>query len=222
MTRHPRQPKAARLAIVAGLWLIWLAQESAARTIVLTDEDCEQMAAISADAPQMSWAGTSYGLGEYTNHTIDVTTKSAFLIRYPLDRIPPGQRITRAEWVVPYQLVIPANGVRLQVRRILASWGAGVSHARRMARPEPMAWTTPGARALGQDRAAQATATATVKGTGEQSFNVTQDVELWYSGAAPNHGWLLGVEDQDALVRMTSPFWGAPKGWKLRITYEPI
>jgi hypothetical protein len=57
--------------------------------------------------------------------------------------------------------------------------------------------------------------------SGEVTMNVTQDVELWYSGAAPNHGWILTAEDADLFLRMSSPFWGSPKGWKLRITFEP-
>ena len=202
--------------------LLAFAQQAAARTIVLTDQDCEQMAAISADAPRMSWAATVYGTAvEYSNHVIDVTPKQAFLIRYPLESIPRGQRITKAEWIVPYSQVSPAGGVRMQVRRLLKEWGAGVSYQHRMIRPQPADWHTPGARGLGQDRAAEPTATATLKGLGEQNFNVTEDVELWYAGAAPNHGWILSAEDQDVFVRMRSPFYGYPKSWRLRITFEP-
>jgi hypothetical protein len=197
------------------------ATEAHARTIVLTDDDCEQMAAISADAPRMSWAAVLYGTAQYSNHTIDLTAKQSFLICYPLDRIPAGQRITKAEWIVPYSQVSPAGGVRLKVRRILNEWGAGVSHQYRTIRPQRAEWHTPGARGVGQDRAAEATATATIQGAGVHAFNVTEDVELWYTGAAANHGWILSAEDQDVFVRLPSPFWGAPKGWKLRITFEP-
>jgi hypothetical protein len=207
--------------LVLGLFLIFAADASA-RTIVLTDQDCEQMAAISADAPRMSWAGTVYGAGfEHSNHFFDLTTKQAFLIRYPLESIPRGQRITKAEFIVPYMQVSPAGGVRVQVRRLLKEWGAGVSHQLRMVRPQRAEWHTPGARGLGQDRAGEATATATLKGMGEQIFNVTEDVELWYAGAAPNHGWIVSAEDQDVFVRLRSPFYGYPKSWKLRITFEP-
>jgi hypothetical protein len=202
--------------------LIAFTQSASARTIVLTDQDCEQMAAISADAPRMSWAATVYGApAEFSNHVIDLTPKQAFLIRYPLDSIPRGQRITKAEWIIPYMQVSPAGGVRVQVRRLLKDWGAGVSYQSRMTRPQRGDWHTPGARGLGQDRAAEATATATIKGVGEQIFNVTEDVELWYAGAAPNHGWVLSAEDQEVFVRLRSPFYGYPKSWRLRITFEP-
>jgi len=194
---------------------------AAARTIVLTDLDCELMAAISADAPRMSWAGTLYGTAQFTNHEFILTGKQAFLICYPLDRIPPGQRITKAEWIVPHLGVNPAGGTRLQVRRLLKEWGPGVSHQYRMVRPQCVEWHTPGARGLGQDRAAEATATAKIKGAGEQVFNVTADIELWYTGAAANYGWILNTEEQDIYVRLPSPFYGAVKGWKLRITFEP-
>ena len=188
---------------------------------MLTDQDCEQMAAISADAPRMSWAGYPYGAAQFTNHEFILTGKQAFLIRFPLDRIPPGQRITKAEWIVPHLSVYPAGGTRLQVRRLLKEWGPGVSHQYRMVRPQRVEWHTPGARGLGQDRATEATATATIKGAGEQVFNVTEDVELWYTGAAANYGWILTAEEQDIYVRLPSPFYNAPKGWKLRITFEP-
>ena len=192
-----------------------------ARTIVLTEEDCTEMAVISSEAPRMSWAGTANAQSEFGTNSIDLYKQSAFLIRYPLDRIPTGQRITRAEWLVPHQLVSPAGGARLHVRRILASWGAGVSFENRMTRPQRLPWSTQGARGVGIDRAAQPTAIALIKGAGEQSFNVTQDVELWNSGVAGNHGWIVTLEDADTFARLPSPLWSAPKGWKLRITFEP-
>jgi hypothetical protein len=202
--------------------LAWLACGTAsARTIVLTDEHCDEIAAISAQAPRLSWAGVVLGQAQYGNYQIDINSQSSFLIRYPLDRIPPGQRITKAEWIVPHVLSYPPTGVRLQVYRALQPWGAGVSHLHRMIRPERVEWNTPGARGVGQDRAARATDSASIKGTGVQTFNVTTDVELWYSGAAKNYGWILTVDDQEAMVKMQSPFWGGPKEWKLRITYEP-
>ena len=50
-------------------------------------------------------------------------------------------------------------------------------------------------------------------------MNVTQDVELWYSGAAPNRGWLLTFDSYSILI---SPTHMAERSkWELRITYEP-
>lgn len=211
-----------RISVAAAALSAAFAPSAAlARTIVLTDEDCELMAAISADAPRLSWAGTVYAGNEYSNHSIYLTQRSAFLIRYPLDRIPRGQRITKAEWTVPYSQNYPAGGVRVQVRRIAKEWGAGVSWENRMARPQKVAWTTPGAKGLGQDRSQKPTTIGTFKGGGEHTFNVTEDVELWYSGAVKNYGWLLAAEDEMTYVMLSSPFWNAPKGWKLKITFEP-
>jgi hypothetical protein len=192
-----------------------------ARTIVITDEDCEAIAAISAAAPRLGWAGLANAPGQFTNHQIDLTSRSSFLIRYPLERIPPGHRITKAEWTLPHVLVYPVTGVKLNVYRALKPWGVGVSHELRMIRPERVAWSKPGARGVGQDRAARPTASVSVKGTAEATFNVTTDLELWYSGAATNYGWILTIDETDAMVRLHSPFWGAPKGFKLRITFEP-
>ncbi len=192
-----------------------------ARTIVITDEDCELMASISASAPRVGWAGISYGPGEYINSQIDVTTKTSFLIAYPLDRIPANHRITKAELTIPYDLLAPPTGVRTQVRRLLVDWGPGVCHQFRRTRPERLEWNTPGAMGFGTDRAVKPTASALLKGAGEHTFNVTEDVELWHSGAAGNHGWLITTDDPIAYLRLSSPFWSGAKRWKLRITFEP-
>lgn len=207
------------LAAFAAWCLCGTAAE--ARTIVMTEEDCTEMAVISSEAPRMSWAGTANAVAEFGTNSIDLYKQSAFLIRFPLERIPAGQRITRAEWVIPHLLVSPVGGARLNVRRILVSWGAGVSYENRMTRPQRLPWSAPGARAAGLDRVAAPTAVALIKAAGEQSLNVTQDVELWYSGAAKNHGWIVTLEDADTFVRLPSPVWNAPQGYKLRITYEP-
>ncbi len=201
--------------------LILMSSTASAKTIVLTDADCELMAAISEDAPRMSWAAVVNANGEYGNHQIDLTPKTSFLIRYPLERIPPGQRITKAEWMVPYVQVYPPTGVRVQVRRILQGWGAGVSHQYRITRPNRLEWHTPGALGLGQDRAVKATAAASIQGAGEHTFNVTEDVELWYSGTVPNFGWQITTDEAMGWFRTHSLFWNGAKQWKLRITYEP-
>jgi hypothetical protein len=207
------------LAAFIPLVLVGIAE---ARTIVLNESDCEMIAVIQADAPRMSWAGTANTTAEYGVNAIDLYPgKTAFLIKYPLEKIPAGQKITRAEWLVPYQIVSPAVGARIQIRRILKTWGPGVSHENRMIRPQKVPWSVPGARGVGQDRAAEPTAVVSIKNSGEQSVNVTQDVELWYTGAAQNNGWMITLEDQDCWIRLGSPMWSNPKGYKLRITFEP-
>ncbi len=192
-----------------------------ARTIVLTDEDCEHMAAISANAPRVSWAGVSYGAGEFLNSSIDITTKNSFLIRFPLDRIPKNHRVTKAELTIPYELESPPTGIRTQVRRLLVEWGPGVCHQYRQTRPERLEWHAPGAAGGGQDRAPKPTATGLLKGAGKHTFNVTEDVELWHTGAAGNYGWIITTDDPLGYLRISSPVWQGHKQWKLRVTFEP-
>ena len=55
---------------------------------------------------------------------------------------------------------------------------------------------------------------------GEMAINVTEDVELWYSGASRNHGWIMSNEDT-GMIRCGSWAFGGRGRWKLRITYEP-
>ena len=50
---------------------------------------------------------------------------------------------------------------------------------------------------------------------GEVLINLTEDVELWYTGAGKNHGWILTVED-DVLIRMGSPVGHGKGQWKRR------
>lgn len=204
-----------------GIFLCLCSSAAFARTIVISDEDCELMAAITAAAPRVGWAGISYGPGEYINSQIDVTTKTSFLIQYPLDRIPANHRITKAELTIPFDLQAPPTGIRTQVHRLLVDWGPGVCHQFRCTRPERLEWNTPGALGFGRDRAVKPTATASLKGAGEHTFNVTEDVELWHSGVAGNHGWLVTTDDPTGYLRLSSPFWSGAKRWKLRITFEP-
>ena len=139
---------------------------------------------------------------------LDLRAERAFLIRYPLDRIPAGQRITRAEWIVPVDLISatgrepsctsgessalgePAS-VTITARNV-PSRSPGLSRARRASRP-----TGPRSRRP----------SSPCPGPGELTINVTEDVELWYTGAAENQGWIVTVEDPAALVRLNSPLW---------------
>jgi hypothetical protein len=209
-----------RRAWAALVVVLGLAAPLPAKTIVLTDADCERMAAICADAPRLSWAGYVTATGVYDATYLDLVANRAFLIRFPVDRVPKGQRITKAELMLPVTL-LSAGEQKLHVRRLMAEWGAGVCHQYRMTRPNKVEWKQPGARAATTDRAPRDSAVAKVAAVGEQVINLTEDVELWYTGAGANHGWIFTVEDTDVLVRLGSPI-GAGKGqWKLRIIYEP-
>jgi hypothetical protein len=208
------------LFVEACLCMLVLAARLPARTITLTDLDCDKMAAIAADAPRLSWAGYQSLTGLYETTLIDLTPSKAFLIRFPLGKVPKGQRITRAELTFSVNLATSGDQ-KVHVRRILGDWGAGVCYQYRMTRPNKVEWKEAGARASAADRAPKASAVARVNGAGDVTVNLTEDVELWYTGAGANQGWIVTVEDADVLVRLLSPL-GSGKGqWKLQITFEP-
>jgi hypothetical protein len=209
-----------RTATLAALVIYLIAVPVApARTVVLTDEDCDLMAAIAAEAPTLSWAGFEAGGPSFVPVYIEMIPSRAFLIRYPIDKVvPKGQRITQAEWIIP--VIYLTSEQKLYVHRLIGPWGAGVSHKYRMVRPEKTEWNTPGAKGAASDRAIKPSAVLRVTETGDAVVNVTKDVELWHSGTAANQGWIITVEDR-GFVRLSSPVWTTRGNWKLRITYEP-
>lgn len=191
-----------------------------AKTIILTDEDCERMAFIQEGAPRWSWGGYDVSTTSQSTSLFYMYNDRAFLICFPLDRIPKGQKILKAELTFTTG-VQTAGEQKLQLRRILASWGAGVCWKYASVRPKKVEWKQSGARGAGIDRAAKASAVVRTSEAGEKTVNVTEDVELWYTKAASNHGWTISLEDPDAYVVLTSPVWSNRGSWKLRVTYEP-
>ena len=96
-----------------------------ARTITLTEGDADKMAVITAEAPRLSWASMpDEGGGVYNNLPIQIAPQHSFLIHFPLDKIPKGCRITKAEWSVPID-VSWGNGTRLFIWRLLVGLGRG-------------------------------------------------------------------------------------------------
>lgn len=211
--------QAGRMTLALGCWLL-LVGSLPARTIILSDEDCPRMAAIAAEAPRLSWAACELGAGSFLTNYLDMTSSRSFLICYPLDRIPKGQRITNAEWEIPVALT-SAGEQRLYVRRIVGDWGVGVCHDYRSVRPKKVPWTVPGAKGASLDRALKPSGVMRAAGAGTCKLIVTEDVQLWYSDAAANQGWILNVEDADSLIRLNVPLYLGRGQWKLRITYEP-
>jgi hypothetical protein len=189
------------------------------KTITLTDEKADLAASIAAEGPRVSWMGYQPATGQFNTAQLDLFNTGGVLIRFPLDAIPKGQRIVKAELMIPVAY-FAGYEPRLHVWRVLAEWGVGVSWQYRMQRPEKVEWKMAGARAPASDRAAKPTAIVRVTAMVEQVANVTEDVELWYKGAAPNRGWLFTIEDEGPWLRLGSPGW-SPGQWKLRITYEP-
>ena len=206
-----------RLAVAL---LLALCGAASCKTIILTDEDCERMAFIQAAAPRWSWGGYDVSTSSQSSAQFYMYNDRAFLICFPLEKIPKGQKILKAELTFN-SILQNAGEQKLHLRRILAPWGAGVCWQYASVRPKKVEWKQAGARGAGTDRAAKASAVIRTTEAGEKVVNVTEDVELWYTGAAPNHGWTLTMEDPDVYVVLTSPVWGARGRWKLRITYEP-
>ena len=207
------------LLAAAGLVLA-LADPAPARTIVLTDADCERMAFIQERAPRWSWGGYDVTTSAQSTGQLYFHADRAFLICFPLEKIPKGQRIVRAELSFTTLLQTPGEQ-RFHVRRILAPWGAGVCWQYRAVRPQKVEWAKAGARGAGSDRAVKDSAVARTTEAGEKTVNVTEDVELWYNRAAANHGWLITLEEPDVYVVAHSPVWSGRGTWKLRITFEP-
>jgi hypothetical protein len=206
--------------LVAVAVLAAAAVPASGRTIVLTDEDCERMAFIQAAFPLWSWGGYDIATNLQSTGQLYLYPERAFLIRFPLERIPPGQRVVKAE--LTFVTVLQTGGEqRLNVRRVLAPWGPGVCWRYRSQRPKKEEWARPGGRAAGIDRAAKPTVVLRTTEAGEKTINVTDDVELWYTGTAANHGWMFTMDDPDVVIALASPMWANRGSWKLRVTYEP-
>jgi hypothetical protein len=190
-----------------------------ARTITLTGDDCDQVAIISAQEPRLSWSGYMAAPGIFSTYTqLNLYPHHAILVRFPLDKIPRDQRITKAEWTIPSSYVAGTKP-QLSVHRLLAEWGTGVCHQYRQTFPKKLEWTAAGAKGVASDRANQLSAVFKYDKAGTQTVDVTQDIELWYTKAVPNRGWILNLEP-DTAVYLPSPYPGGAE-WKLQITFEP-
>jgi hypothetical protein len=209
-----------RHILLSVLVLVGMAPVLPARTIILTETDCEKIAMICKEAPRHSWAGYEASTGTFNAVYLELVPNRSFLIRYPIDRVPKGQRITNAELIVNATYK-GAGESRVSIRRILAEWGPGVCHLYRMTRPKKVEWAVEGAQGASSDRAAKPSAVVRVNDVGDYAVNITEDVELWYTGAAANHGWIMTIDDEGGYLRMPSPAWTTRGNWRLRITYEP-
>lgn len=207
------------LAIAFSAVAVLAPRTSSARTIELTDKDADRMAVIAQEAPRLGWASFEVVPGLFTDSLLYLRPRAAVLVRVPLDRIPAGSRITNAEWVLRVSAVSPVDS-RLYLWRILGEWGPGACYQYRTTKPEPVEWNSPGARGAASDRAEQPSAVEACENNQDVTLNVTEDVELWHSGAAPNEGWMFTVEEQ-ASLSLLPPTYTTRGSWKLRITYEP-
>lgn len=213
---------AKRILLTLAMGLAFAAIATA-RTIVLTGEDVDKAAVISDKAPRVSWACIPSATGVYdTGSQIQLYGGMAILMRFPLDAIPKDQKIVKAELTLNCQYV--AGPGRTQVRRMIADWGPGVCHQFSRTFPKKVEWSQPGGTGAGTDRAAKDSAMFKYPAVGDHTVDVTEDVELWYTGAAPNRGWMLTADKDSGIAYLAgiySPHAATAKQWKLQITFEP-
>ncbi len=196
-----------------------------ARTITLTGEDCDAMAVTSAKAPRASWASMLSAQGVLNAEgQIQLFVDMSILLRFPVEKaIPKDQRITKAELTLEANY-LAGNLTEIHVRRLLAEWGTGVCHQYRLTYPKKIEWAQPGGRGGNTDRTNKDTGIFKIPKVGEYTIDVTEDVELWYTGAVVNRGWILTMEENTGPVYLYAPYGphhGGAKKWKLQITYEP-
>lgn len=199
-------------------WLILLCLASsplAARTITLKPEALDAFAVLSEANTMNGWAAYNYDYTRYTADSAGGGPATSYLLRYSLDQIPKGMRITHAEWTIAHNV----SGANVSVWRVLAEWGLGACFQYRATYPQKLEWSVAGARGKSTDRATNPTAKGQFVNGQLLSVNVTQDVEMWYNGAAPNRGWLITF---DSFALLHSPTHGGHRTkWTLTITYEP-
>src|SRR6476646_6144060 len=97
-----------------------------ARTFTLTTHSCDRMAILSADVPAMSWCQRTPKGILFQTERLDFGPGMAIIMRFPMESIPKNQRILKAELTLMCEYV--AGAPKLQVHRLLADWGPGVSH----------------------------------------------------------------------------------------------
>lgn len=192
-----------------------------ARTIILDASSCKRMAFISEAAPRHSWASYESRPGMFSTGAVALAPNRALLIEFPFEKIPAGQRIAHAELVVHVATYSGAEP-RFYLWRMINDWGAGACWDYRSTWPKPVSWVKPGGRGQSSDRATRPTAIHRLLNAQDNTINVTEDVALWYSGAAKNHGWMITVEDPGVYVQLVPPNDTAyMPSYRLRITYEP-
>lgn len=132
--------------------------------------------------------------------------ESRALVQFSLASIPAGQLITSATLKLHLN-VAPPNQHNVDGYRLLVDWvegdgpsAGGTFGATWIDRDKGNGlpnWTVAGASGAGSDRAVTSSFTLTLAdqtleaGLPVVTKDVTSDVQAWYTGAAPNFGWLL-------------------------------
>jgi hypothetical protein len=203
------------LALGVFSLLCFSATSAKARTITLKPDTLDAFATLSEANTINGWAVYNFDYSRFSSHVPGGSPTTSYLIRYSLDQIPKGMRITHAEWTIAHNV----SSATTSVWRVLADWGLGACYQYRMTHPQKVEWSIPGAKGKSIDRATNPTAVGKFVNGQILTVNVTSDVEMWYNGAAPNRGWLLTF---DAFALLHSPTHGGHRSkWQLTITYEP-
>jgi len=210
-----KTPSVSAWSICIAFLLILTALPLSARTITLKPEALDAFAVLSEANTINGWASYNYDYTRYTADTPGGGPATSYLLRYSLAQIPKGMRITHAEWTIAHNV----SSANVNVWRVLAEWGLGVCYQYRATYPQKLEWSVPGAKGKSTDRATNPTATGQFVNGQLLTVNVTQDVEMWYNGAAPNRGWLLTFDGFALLHSATHG--GHRTKWQLTITYEP-
>ena len=85
-------------------------------------------------------------------------------------------------------------------------------------------WAQPGCLGPATDRANKDGAVFRTAKIGDYTADLTEDIELWYTGAVANHGWIWTLEPVGSRIYLPSPYCpreNTGKHWKLQITFEP-
>src|SRR4051812_30621444 len=123
--RSTRKQRMIRTALLMPALLLALTvQDAFARTITLKPEALEAYATLSVAHPMNGWASYNYDGTRYISDPPGAGPATSLLLRYSLDQIPKGMRITHAEWTIAHNV----SGAKVNVWRVLAEWGPGACH----------------------------------------------------------------------------------------------
>ncbi len=178
--------------------------------------------AAGEDTRLYEWKPT-WNYGAHSNFSVEgwSGSRSHSLIRFELNGIPPGARVTGATLEL-YQNTAASNGGTVIVHRMTREWiegtGTGVNgDGASWFESEPgIPWTNPGG---DYDPAEFAVTTIPVGVTGKFQWDITSLVEGWNSGAYPNYGLVLTPGTSSTGVYFSSSDTPNDERPKLILTY---
>lgn len=131
---------------------------------------------------------------------VNANTQRRGLLAFDISSLPAGATITAATLTLNCSSEDAATDFDVAVHRALLQWYEGIRNGATPAEDGStwdwrnwngsVAWGAEGGQS-GTDYAASATATTTITGTGNHTWDVTADVQAWYAGTATNYGWFI-------------------------------